>query len=130
MEFDPPIKERSDKELFEIIENRDDWEPEALNQAQSELIERGVSIGKQNNRSRSKRKFESRVSKIKASSRYSTLEMVLLVTLGIPFCLFFSDLEIFWPGEGFKTKNRQGILALLLGILFWGLLLYLVVVFF
>ena len=49
MDFNPPIKERSDKELFEILENKDGWEPEAFDQAQSELINRGISIDTQNN---------------------------------------------------------------------------------
>lgn len=129
MDFNPPIKERSDKELFEIIENKDGWKPEAFNQAQSELINRGISIDKQNNRRKSKKKYKSRIKKIKSSSHYSRSEMALLVVLGWPFCLFFQDLGMFYSGKGFKRKNRQGILAAFLGLLFWGLVIYLIVLF-
>ncbi|MEM8765589.1 MAG: hypothetical protein AAGD88_17370 [Bacteroidota bacterium] len=130
MEFEPPIKERSNKELLEIIENKDAWEPKAFKQAEAELLERGISLSTQNNRRRSKKKFQSRVSKMKAASRYSTLEMVLLVLIGLPIGLLFSNLDLFWPGAGFKTKNRQGWLAFFLSIAIWASILYLIVILF
>ena len=68
MDFNPPIKERSNEELFEIIENKDAWKPEAFSQAQSELINRGISVDTQNNRRKSKKKYKSRIEKIKSSS--------------------------------------------------------------
>lgn len=129
MDFNPPIKERSDKELFEIIENKDGWKPEAFNQAQVELINRGVSINSQNNRRKSKQKYKTRIKKIKSSSHYSNFEMIMLVILGFPFCLIFQDLGIFYSGEGFERKNRQGILGAVLGLLFWGIVIYLIVLF-
>ena len=129
MDFNPPIKERSDKELFEIIENKDGWKPEAFNQAQVELINRGVSIDSQNNRRNSKQKYKTRIKKIKSSSHYSNFEIIMLVILGLPFCLIFQDLGIFYSGEGFERKNRQGILGAVLGLLFWGIVIYLIVLF-
>lgn len=127
MNFTPPIKERSNKELFEIIENKDGWKPEAFNEAQSELINRGISIDSQNNRRKSKKKYTTRIKRIKSSTHYSNFEMALLVFLGWPFCITFQDLEIFYSGEGFERKNRQGILAAILGLIFWGLVIYLIV---
>nr|WP_293302341.1 hypothetical protein [Allomuricauda sp.] len=129
MDFNPPIKERSDKELFEIIENKDGWKPEAFNQAQAELINRGVSIDTQNNRRKSKKKYKSRIKEIKSSAFYSRWEIALLVVLGWPLCLIFMDLGIFYSGEGFERKNRQGILAAFLGLLFWVSVVYVIVQF-
>ena len=129
MNFTPPIQERSDEALFEIIENKDSWKPEAFDQAQQELIKRGVSIHSQNNRRKSKQKFKSRIKKIKSASHYSSFEMVMLVVLGWPFCLIFQDLGIFYSGEGFERKNKQGILGAILGLLFWGFIIYIIGVF-
>ena len=129
MDFNPPIKERSDKELLEIIENRDEWEPEATNQAQSELISRGISLDTQDNHRRSKKKYKSRIKKIKSSSSYSNSELLLLIIFGWPLCLIFMDLNFFYSGKGFSKKNRQGIAAAFLGMLFWAFVIYLIVLF-
>lgn len=129
MNFNPPIKERSDKELFEIIENKNEWKPEAFNQAQAELLDRGVSLNTQDNRRRSSKKYKSRISKIKSSSFHTNSEMVFLIILGWPLCLIFQDIGIFYSGEGFERKNRQGISAAILGLLLWGFIIYLIVVF-
>ncbi|MEC7770400.1 MAG: hypothetical protein VX798_04410 [Bacteroidota bacterium] len=129
MDFNPPIKERSDKQLFEIIENKDGWKPEAFNQAQAELIKRGISVGTQKNRRKSKKKYKSRIKKIKSSASYSHWEIALLIILGWPLCLIFMDLGIFFSEEGFERKNKQGIFAALLGLLFWTIVVYLIVQF-
>ena len=125
MEFDPPIKERSDKELFEIIENKDAWEPEAFRQAQYELQNRGVSIENQKNRRRSRRKYESRVTKIKAAASYSFADAIFMILLGLPFMILLPGDNVFYSGRGFKKKNRQGCLIGILALLFWGLIIYL-----
>jgi hypothetical protein len=129
MDFNPPIKERTDKELFEIIENKKAWNPEAFNQAQSELIDRGISLNTQDNRKRSKKKYQSRISKIKSSSSYTSSEMVFIIILGWPLCLIFQDIGIFYSGGGFQRKNKQGLLAAFLGLLLWGFIIYLTVIF-
>ena len=129
MEFNPPIKERSDKELFEIIENKDGWKPEAFNQAQAELINRGVSIDTQTNRRNSKRRFKSRIDKIKASAEFTRTDMILLIIFGLPLSLIFQDFSIFYSGDGFKRKNRQGTLALILGLILWAFIIYLILLF-
>ncbi len=129
MDFNPPIKERTDKELFEIIENKEAWKPEAFNQAQSELLNRGISLNTQNNRKRSRRKYKSRISKIKSSSSYTHSEMVFIIILGWPLCLIFQDFGIFYSGGGFDRKNKQGLSAAFLGLLLWGVIIYLTVIF-
>lgn len=129
MNFNPPIKDRSDKELFEIIENKNEWKPEAFNQAQAELLDRGISLNTQDNRRRSSKKYKSRISKIKSSSFHTNSEMAFLIILGWPLCLIFQDIGIFYSGEGFKRKNKQGISAAILGLLLWGFIIYLIVVF-
>ena len=129
MTFNPPIKERSNKELFEIIENKSGWKTEAFNQAQSELIKRGISIDSQKNRRKSNVKFKSRIKKIKSSSYYSFNEMILIVIFGWPLFFIFQDIGIFYSGEGFKRKNRQGMFAAFLGLLFWAIVIYLTVKF-
>ncbi|MEM9078706.1 MAG: hypothetical protein AAGC43_16820 [Bacteroidota bacterium] len=124
MDFTPPIKERSDKELFDIIENKDGWESEAFNQAQAELESRGISIDTQNNRRKSKKKYTSRIEKIKSSAHYTSSEIAFLVVLGWPLCMILQDVSIFYSGEGFTKKNKQGILAAFLGLLFWAIVIY------
>ena len=128
MDFTPPIKERTDKELFEIIENKEAWNPEAFNQAQSELLDRGISLSIQNNRKRSKKKYQSRISKIKSSSSFTRSEIAFIIILGWPLCLIFQDVGIFYSGGGFDKKNRQGLSAAFLGLLLWGFIIYLIVV--
>ena len=127
MDFIPPIKERSNNELYEIIENREGWEPEAFDQAQSELIKRGISIEKQNNRRKSNNKYNSRIKKLKSTAFYTPNEFALLIVFGWPLCLIFNNLEIFYPGEGFERKNRQGILLAFFGLVFWLVVLFLVI---
>jgi hypothetical protein len=129
MEFQPPIKERTDKQLFEIIENKEDWKPEAFKLAQSELLNRGVSISTQTNRRNSKRKFKSRIDKIKSSAEFTRTDMILLIIFGLPLMLIFQDLSFFYSGDGFKKKNRQGTFALILGLIFWALIIYLILLF-
>lgn len=125
MKFDPPIKERSDKELFEIIENKDAWEPEAFRQAQYELQNRGISIENQKNRRQIQRKYKSRVAKIKAAASYSFTDAVLIILFGLPLMVIFpSGDNIFYTGSGYKKKNRQGCLIGILALLFWGLVVY------
>ena len=129
MEFHPPIKERTDKELLEIVENKEDWKPQAFKQAQSELVSRGISINTQNNRRNSKRKFKSRIDKIKSSAEFTRTEIFLLIIFGLPLSLIFQSFSIFYSGDGFNRKNRQGTFAFILGLIFWALIIYLILLF-
>nr|WP_298924635.1 hypothetical protein [uncultured Allomuricauda sp.] len=129
MEFHPPIKERTDKQLFDIIENKEGWKPEAFKLAQSELLNRGFSISTQTNRRNSKRKFKSRIDKIKSSAEFTRTDLILLIMFGLPLSLIFQDFSIFYSGDGFKRKNRQGTVSLILGLILWALIIYLIVLF-
>jgi len=124
VEFDPPIKERSNKELFEIIENKKAWEPEAFRRAQSELQNRGVSVENQQNRRRSQLKYVSRVSKIKAAASYSLTDAIFIILIGMPSMVVFPGDNFFYSGRGYKKKNRQGCLIGILGLLFWALVIF------
>lgn len=121
----PPLSERSNEELFEIIENKEGWKPEVFASAQEELVSRGISVSTQNKRRQGKRKQQSRIQKIKSASRYSVFQMIGLILFGWPIVMILRDFEIFYSGEGYHRKNTQGILAAILGLLFWGIVFYL-----
>lgn len=119
MTYHPPISKRTDEQLMAIIENPEDWKTEAVESAKAELLKRGISRARLKHRAASKKRYRSRIAKIKSSSSYSYLEMTLLVIIGWPITVFTGDFQIFYSGKGFKKKNRQGILVALIGILFW-----------
>lgn len=128
MEYDPPIKKRTTGQLLDIVETEEQWKPDVVEMAQQELVRRGISIDKQKERQKKRKTRETSFLKrtlfIKANATYSTREKILIV-LFWPFLTFLlSEREIFYPGEGYKKKNKQGLFLFGVGLLVWGLLLY------
>lgn len=119
MEINPPISSRTTQELLEIIEAPEEWQPDVVVLAQNELKQRGVSRDTQELRRKSLSKFRSKIESIKSRASYTKVEKLLIVLFGPILVLIFFDLFLFYSGEGYKRKNRQGLLFLLLGIAIW-----------
>ena len=119
MLINPAIKDRSTGELLEIIESPEDWQHEVVALAQSELRQRGVSGQTQELRRKSQSNFQRKIAAIKARASYTTADKVLIILFGPILIIVLRDLLLFHAGEGYKKKNRQGLLFLLLGFVFW-----------
>ena len=124
MEYDPPIETRTTEQLIEIVEARRKWKPDIVDLAKAELLRRGISLKIPGHRRRIKVKYERKVDSIKSGAEYTDLQKVLIALFGPILFIVFMDPFIFQAGQGFKKKNRQGILYLLLGVVFWGLIIY------
>jgi hypothetical protein len=125
MDIEPPIPARTTEQLLDIVETREEWKPEVVELAIHELMSRGIAPKTLTTRRTIKRKFKERVQKIKEGATYSTVEKYLIVFFGPILILLLRDVFLFHRGEGYKRMNRQGIFYVLLGFLFWGLVLYL-----
>ena len=110
--------------MLDIVETKEQWRENVVDLARQELIERGISIKTQEIRRNNKTKFRQRIEKVKARATYTTLEKILIVLLGPILIFMLDDLFLFDSGEGYKKKNRQGLLYLILGIGLWGLTIY------
>lgn len=122
MEYDPPIKKRTTEELIEIIEKKEDWQEDVVEMTKTELIRRGIPIETQEKRRQSKLKFRDRIQLIKNRATYTTREKILIVLFGPLLVFIFHDLFLFRAGEGFKKKNRQALLYLIIGFGIWVLI--------
>jgi|SRR5579859_500678 len=125
MEIHPPISDRTNEQLLDIIETQEEWKPEVVDLAKKELVERGVPIKTQETRRTIRTKFNERIKKTKARATYTEIEKMLIVLLGPILVLLFRDIFMFHSGEGHKRKNLQGMFYLFLGFCLWGLILYL-----
>ena len=123
MEYDPPIETRTTEQLIEIVATKETWKPDVVELAKAELKKRGISLKVPEHRRRIGIKYKRKTDSIKGSAEYTDWEKLLIVLLGPISLLFFQDAFMF-HGQGFKKKNRQGIIYLLLGLIFWGLLIY------
>ncbi len=124
MEYNPPIATRTTKELLEIVENKEDWQMDAVLFAQQELEIRGISTKQQETITKSISKRKQRILTIKSRATYTAVEKLLIVLLGPFIFAFTTDLFIFQEGDGFKKKNRQGVFYLVLGLLLYALVIY------
>jgi hypothetical protein len=125
MDIQPPVHKRTTEQLLEIVETREQWRDEVVKLTQDELVKRGVPLTTQETRRKSKVKFKEKIQAIKERATYTTTEKILIVLFGPVLALVFQDIFMFQEGEGYKKKNRQGLLYLLLGIGLWGLTFYL-----
>jgi hypothetical protein len=125
MEIHPPISDRTNEQLLDIIETREEWRPDIVDLAKKELVERGIPIKTQETRRTIRTKFNERIKKTKERATYTEIEKILIVLLGPILVLLFRDIFMFHSGEGYKRKNFQGWFYLFLGICLWGLILYL-----
>jgi hypothetical protein len=117
----PPVGERSNDDLFSMIENPQDWQPDVLERGRKELEKRGFDMAYQQRRFERYVNHQSRVAKTKAMAQYSSTEKLLIVLLypvTARFNGFFSQ-----KGPGYDTMNRQGFFYSILGIGFWIVLI-------
>jgi predicted transcriptional regulator len=121
MEIHPPIKERTTEQLFEIAENKEEWQSEVVKLAQEELCKRGIPLSTQESRRISTRKFLEKVRNIKNQASYTLFEKVLMVLLGPVLIVVFKSNNCFYPGEGFSKMRKQRRFYLLLGFALWFL---------
>lgn len=119
MKINPAVSARSTRELLDIIEVPENWQTDVVESAKQELAQRGVSNETQELRRKSHSKFKERVDRIKARSSYTTIEKLLIVLFGPLLLFIFFDFTLLFGEEGYKKKNKQRILLLLLSILFW-----------
>ena len=133
MNFKPPINERSDKELFNIILNDEKWIKDIQILAEEALLSRGYSSDEIQNK-KSKRveilgSFHKRKIELHSRNRmksYSWLEMILTV-LTFPLDLFrplefmleFSNLK----QNNYRLKLAQKVGLSIVGLIFWVLVL-------
>ena len=129
MKLNPPVTERTDKELFNMISNSKKWSNEAAEQAYSELQSRNYSILEIDKRkgrlqriiSQSEtREIEQR--EANAKEGYTIVEMIFII-IGLPLGLLFNTglLDSFWDLEkyNYKRKIKQRIGLIIVSIVFW-----------
>jgi hypothetical protein len=121
MEINPPIPERTNDQLLDIVETSDQWRMEVVELAQKELKKRGIPVKIQEIRRKNRTRYNRRIEAIKSRATYTTSEKVLIILFGPVLIVIFHDFFIFYAGEGYKKKNRQGFFYLLLSVVFWGL---------
>ena len=120
MKINPAIEDRSTEELLEIIEAPEDWQPDVVALAQKELKQRGLSEQNQELRRKSQSNFQRRIAAIKAGASYTIDEKILIVLFGPILVFVFPRSFLIDPDdEGYKKKNRQRLLFLLLGFVVW-----------
>ena len=132
MDFIPPISERTDKELFNIISNSKKWNPKASEQAYLELLNRNYSNNeiesKRNNNQQLLDKYEKRKlvqRKENAQQSYSKFEMLLII-FGLPFRIFLNyGFQVYWELDkyNYRKKIYQRIFLTIISILFWVLII-------
>jgi len=125
-EIYPPIADRTTEQLLDIVETKEQWRQDVLELAQKELIKRGVPIKTQATRRTIRQKFQKRIETIKARATYTTNEKILIVLFGPILMTLLHDLSLFYSGQGYKKKNRQGLFYSLLGIGLWFLAFYII----
>lgn len=128
IQFHPPVEERSDEQLLEIVMNEEAWESLLVEQARLELVNRRISLNQQKKSKDFYQRYHAKVAQVKANASWSVWRRVLIIFLGpidlLSFDIFSS--ESVYAGEGYTKRNRQGLVCLGLGFALWaGLLLVL-----
>jgi hypothetical protein len=135
MDFYPPLSERSDKELFDIISNDDKWQEEIQRLANDELKNRHYSLDKIIDEKKRRKKIisnyvdrEQMMRQRNAIESYTLKEMLFFI-LTFPFFLIVGHLFHINPFQKFaelekgnyKKKFRQRIMLIVLSISVWYL---------
>ena len=133
MDYYPPLSERSDKELFDIISNDDKWQEEIQQLANKELLHRHYTIGKIKNEKEHRKLIisnfidrEQKQREDNAAKSYTVLEMFLIILIfPFHFIFLYNPLEKFAELEKYhyNKKFRQRIVLIILSILFWILVI-------
>lgn len=127
MSFNPPIETRSDKELFEITSNVEDWDSEAVLIAKKELLKRGYSSRKIEHDESVSSKSKEKIKALKRSKGLSKKELIILIVCA-PY-IFISMFSTFLPrigktvmeleNEGFHKLKWQRLTVLTLANVLW-----------
>ncbi|RYY37141.1 MAG: hypothetical protein EOP46_03740 [Sphingobacteriaceae bacterium] len=125
MEYHPPIATRTNEQLMEIVVGEEQWQPEVVSLAKTELQKRGISTQIQQATRKRKNSYQKRIAAIKAKASYSNTEKVLIILIGPLAIILLKDLLLFHTGEGYINKNKQGLICTVLGLLLWVLVGYL-----
>ena len=123
-EISPPISERTTEQLLDIVETKEQWRQDVVELPEMELIKRGIPVRTQETRRTIRQKFQKRIESIKARATYTTNEKILIVLFGPILFTLLQDLSLFYSGQGYKRKNRQGLFYSLVGIGLWFLVFY------
>ena len=119
MEFDPPITTRTTEELVLIIFTPDDWNDEAVKQADDELTIRGVSRNEQlqiaNQLRRERRELDDQLALERGVESYSIPDVFLMI-LKLPGTIL-SDWKL--KTDGYHTKHRQRLYIISVGCIVW-----------
>ena len=126
--YNPPINTKNTEDLLLMIGNPSDWEKDAVDQAQAELIKRGYSIEEQNRRNEFKNRYIKRLIKTKEKASLTILDAILYFIFSPPFLLLNLESlsDVFnSKNEGYKKIWKQKFILLFLGTMFWFVLIVL-----
>lgn len=119
MEFDPPIATRSTDELIEIANYPENWNPKAVELANSELDNRGVTVEEQDEKvSKWNKEAEKEYRKEMQSRAIESFGLLQLAWMAIrwPYSLL-SDWHL--KSEGYHKMHKERLLSILAGLLLW-----------
>ncbi|MBK6938172.1 MAG: hypothetical protein IPH18_15835 [Chitinophagaceae bacterium] len=129
MEFDPPVKERKSKELFNIISNDEMWAKEIQLLAEEELFRRNFTqeeINYEKNRKfntikKLRERQSKKIEKNKTES-YTAIEMMLILVF-FPFTLLLhmNPLSEFWELDAgnYYKKIWQRAILIIVSVFIW-----------
>ncbi len=123
MEFDPPISSRETEELIIIISSPENWNAEAVRQAEAELLERGFSLARQESIIQKVLEADeiAKAEKMEARSKesYSYFDMVVMGLF--IFKTIFSDWNL--RKKGYILLDKQRLYSIVGGLLFWSIVI-------
>ncbi|RJE75173.1 MULTISPECIES: hypothetical protein [Reichenbachiella] len=124
MKFDPPIASRSTDELIEIANFPEDWNASAVEQAQCELSNRGVSeelqqkkVTEWKKQLHAEHKIEMATRAIESFGWYDLFWMAIRW----PYTIVFGGWSL--KKEGFLRMHKERLYSIVVGILLWVLML-------
>ncbi|MGL1884867.1 MAG: hypothetical protein OCD76_00020 [Reichenbachiella sp.] len=122
MEFDPPIPSRTTEELIAIFHFPEDWNQEAVKQAESELLERNISQDEQNEiverLTKEVENLNAKIEKEQRNEKYSYLDMFFM-------CLYLPRTILTdWSLEkdGYTILHKQRLQTIIAGFVFWSIM--------
>jgi hypothetical protein len=129
MTLNPPVKYRSDKELFNIVSNERKWTQQARDEAYSELLVRNYTVNDITHRINYSRElirnYESKIEKEREKNRTKSYHTWQILSI-----LIFFPLTLLIPGNlfgpywrldkyNYKRRIRQRILLSILSVIIW-----------
>lgn len=119
MEYHPPVDQRSDEALFEILENSGSWNEDIVLLSRAELLKRGISKENLENRIKAAAKYRNKIALINSKASYSPLEKILLVIFGPLGIILTGFNSLLYSPSDSKRLNRQKFIYTGIGVLLW-----------